>query len=78
MPSKADILPPAGAAPVSVVVTNHFHQDGTVTTDVQSSGGMGEAERMARGLEAVVRRALIQELQPGGLLHKGIQKQQRG
>ncbi|WP_194869502.1 hypothetical protein, partial [Myxococcus sp. AB025B] len=71
VPSKADILPPAGegGGQVSVSVVNHFGQDGSVTSEVQSSGGRADAERMARGLSVAIRKALLEEMQPGGSIY---------
>ncbi|NTX09028.1 phage tail tape measure protein [Myxococcus sp. CA040A] len=77
VPSKADILPPAGesggAAPITLHI--HVHQDGTVRSEVQSPGGKAESEKLARGLGAVVLKVLGEQLQPGGMLYNGIRQQ---
>ncbi|NTX54629.1 hypothetical protein HR086_25365 [Myxococcus sp. CA039A] len=72
VPRKADILPPAGegagAAP-TITVINNFNQDGSVRSEVQSSGGRGESEKLARGFEAAFMKFILREMQPGGQLH---------
>nr|WP_256433559.1 phage tail tape measure protein [Myxococcus sp. CA040A] len=77
VPSKADILPPAGesggAAPITLHI--HVHQDGTVKSEVQSPGGKAESEKLARGLGTVVLKVLVEQLQPGGVLYNGIRRQ---
>ncbi|WP_163869591.1 hypothetical protein [Myxococcus eversor] len=50
-------------------MVNHFGQDGSVTSEVQSSGGKGDAENLARGMEAIVTRVIVREMQPGGYLY---------
>jgi len=71
VPSKADILPAAGTGGgvPSVQLTVHVHQDGSTTSEVESSDGRAEAERAARGLEEAFMRFLHREMQPGGAVY---------
>ncbi|MBZ4402490.1 phage tail tape measure protein [Myxococcus sp. AS-1-15] len=79
VPSKADILPPAGegGGQVTVSVVNHFGQDGSVTSEVQSSGGRAESERLARAVEAAFTKFILREMQPGGQLYNFVLRTRR-
>lgn len=51
------------------------YQDGSATSEVQSSDGSADAENLVRGMEVAFTWSILWEMRPGGQLNNFVKRQ---